>query len=34
MAYVLDMVTPIIENGKLVLDTSPGLAIRSDAIIK
>jgi N-acyl-D-aspartate/D-glutamate deacylase len=32
MTYVLVMGTPIIENGKLLLDASPGLAIRRDAI--
>jgi N-acyl-D-glutamate deacylase len=28
MAYVLVMGTPIIENGKLLLDASPGMPIR------
>jgi hypothetical protein len=32
MTYVLVMGTPIIENGKLLLDASPGLAIRRDAM--
>ncbi len=34
MTYVLIMGTPIIENGKLLLDASPGLAIRRSTISK
>ena len=33
MAYVLVMGTPIIENGNLLLDASPGLAIRRDVTV-